>query len=133
MASRLNSNVPSRTISFAARSSMPKVKLASLEPSETRFAPASASAAGETGLGKHVHRLRNRRAEGAHGFDVGQARRIKNIGAGLLEGLQPPDRVVEVGAAVEKILGPRGKDEIVLQERAASTAAATRSTACENS
>ena len=55
--------------------------------------------------------LRHRRADRAHGGQVGQARRHEHVGAGLLEGLQALDHVVEIGLAAEEALGPRGERE----------------------
>jgi hypothetical protein len=36
---------------------------------------------------------------------------LAQAGVGGLERLEPADRVVEVGPAVEKVLGPRGEQE----------------------
>ena len=58
-----------------------------------------------------VDRLRQRRAHRAHRREVGQARREQHVGAGLLEGLQPRDRVVEVRVAAQEVLRPRGQRE----------------------
>ena len=42
----------------------------------------------------------------------GKARRINNIGAGFGEGLQAADGVVEIWAAMKKILGSGGENEV---------------------
>jgi hypothetical protein len=47
----------------------------------------------------------------AHGGEVGQARRHQHVGAGLLEGLQPLDDVVEIRVAAQEALGARGQHE----------------------
>ena len=62
-----------------------------------------------------------------------KARRIEHVGAGLLERLQPLDRVVEVRPAHRKFSARAVKTKSCFSARAASAAAATRSTACENS
>ena len=54
------------------------------------------------GLGHDIDRLAHRRTDGRHRLDVTEAWRIEHVGTGLLEGLQPLDRVVDVG------LAPRG-------------------------
>ena len=54
-----------------------------------------------------------------HGLDdppdvlrAGQPRRVQDVGAGALIGLEPRDRVVEVGAAVQIVLGARGQHQL---------------------
>ena len=83
------------------------------EPRLMRLTPAAdehrdARAAGQR---EHVDRPGDRRADRADVLDVAQARRVEHVGAGLLEGLQPRDRVVEVGAAVQEVLGARRERE----------------------
>ena len=58
-----------------------------------------------------------------------QARREQNIGASLLIGLQPLDRVLQIAPPMQEILGPRRQHEIPAGSRAASAAARTRSVA----
>jgi hypothetical protein len=75
-------------------------------PSEMRLMPAMArSAMVKPGSGHDIDRLADRRTHGADGLDIAQPRRVKHIGAGLLEGLQPLDRVVEIRLAPQEILG----------------------------
>ena len=80
-----------------------------------RLTPAAASSGCGEGLAAHahheIHRLRERRAHGAHGGEVRQPRREQHVGAGALEGLQAPHRIVKIGAAVQEILGARGEGE----------------------
>ena len=95
---------------------MPKAKVVSFEPSEMRRTPASDSAATvKAGTTSTLTGSRHRRADCFHRLDLGQAGRVEHVRAGLLEGLQPLDRVVEIGPAPQEILGPRGEDEIALQ------------------
>ena len=116
MPARVKPKVPSRSISRDAFSIMPKAKVVSFEPSEMRLTPASrerltvkaGTASTLTGLDTDEQIVFDR-------LDVGDARRIEHVGAGHLEGLQPPDRVVEVRTAPQKILGARGEDEVALQ------------------
>ena len=58
-----------------------------------------------------VDRLGHRRADRAHGVEVGQRRREQHVGAGRLVRLQARDRVGEVGLAAEEVLGARGDRE----------------------
>src|SRR5207245_9234634 len=53
-----------------------------------------------------VHRSLHRRGDVADRGQVPYPGRIEHVGAGLLEGLQPLDRVVQVEATVQQILGP---------------------------
>ena len=80
-----------------------------------RLTPAAASSGCGEGLAAHahheIHRLRERRAHGAHRGEVRQPRREQHVGAGALEGLQAPHRIVKIGAAVQEILGARGEGE----------------------
>ena len=69
---------------------------------------------GDGGVGRAHHdvqRLAHRTDDGADRRDVAKARRVEHVRAGLLEGLQPPDRVVEVEPPVQQVLRPRGQHE----------------------
>ena len=55
--------------------------------------------------------LLERRAHRAHRREVRQAGREQHVGAGALVGLQASDRVVEIGAAVQIVLGARSERE----------------------
>jgi len=56
---------------------------------------------------EYVERTVDRTQDRAHLLDAAQPRRKEDIGAGLLIGLQPRDRVIEVVAAVRVVLRPR--------------------------
>ena len=81
----------------------------------TRRTPAAASSATEndfpgiptmkfTGFDTELHTVRT-------ASRVGNAGREQHVGAGAFVGLQAPDGVVEVGAAMEEVLGARGQRE----------------------
>ena len=82
-------------------------------PTLTRCAPASTrSAKVRAGPeGEHVDRLRQRAAHGTDLVERRQAGRVEHVRAGGLEGLEPGDRVVEVGLAPDVVLGARGERE----------------------
>ena len=106
-------NVPCSRTSLAARRNAPSAVLKKPEPRLTRRTPAadSSSTLGRAGQREHVDRLRDRRADRADVVDVAQPRRIEHVGARLVEGLQPLDRVVEVAAAVQVVLRARRERE----------------------
>ena len=60
---------------------------------------------------------------------VAQAGRVEHVGAGLLVGLQPGDRVRQVRPSVQVVLGAGGEHEGTRPAWAACAAAATRSAA----
>ena len=77
----------------------------------------------DAGRGELAHRRRARIGEHVDGpadlghdaadvLDPRQAGRVEHVGAGLAVGAQAGDRVVEVVAAVEVVLGARGEDEV---------------------
>ena len=47
----------------------------------------------------------------AHGLQIAEPRRVKHVGAGLLEGLQAFDGIVQIGPTADQILGTRNKRE----------------------
>ncbi len=61
---------------------------------------------------EHVHRLRGDSAhDRVDGIHVGQTRRVEHVGAGLCERDEAPDRVVDILATVQEIIGsPREHD-----------------------
>jgi hypothetical protein len=64
------------------------------------------------GMGHHdIDRLGYRRDHRADRLQILEAGRIEHVGPGLLECLQPPDRGVDVGTAVDQLLGPRGQNK----------------------
>ena len=63
------------------------------------------------GHGEHVDRAVHLAGHLADVLDAAQAGGVQDIGAGLLIGLQPGDRVGEVSPAVQVVLGPAGQDE----------------------
>ena len=84
--------------------------------------------AGIGGAHHHVDRLAHRRDHGADGGEVSHAGRVEHVGAGLLEGLQAADGVVEI-AAVQGFSARAVSMKGTGSGRATSTAACTRSTA----
>ena len=77
--------------------------------------------------------LRQRRTDRAHRREIGQAGREQHVGARLLEGLQAPDRVVQIGLPRRKFSARAVSMKWNGSSRAAATAAATRSVAREKS
>jgi len=61
--------------------------------------------------GENVDGLRDRVAQGADLLDGSQPRRIQDVGAGLLERLEPPDRVGKVGVVADVVLRTGGERE----------------------
>ncbi len=88
----------------------------SAPPRLTRRTPAAASSDELHRAGaradQHVDRLRrhrlHHRADRRH---VGQQRGIEHVGPGLGEGDEAADRVVEIGAAVQEIVGAPGQQD----------------------
>src|ERR1051326_192023 len=90
---------------------------------ETRQRPADAQpldpdrfhfGGGERGIGgahHHIERLAARLHYDAHGGEIAQPGRIEHIRPGLLERLQAPNGVVEVGPAADQVLGPGDEGE----------------------
>ena len=126
-------NVPCSRTSRAARRRVPRAawtkplprlmrRTPAAERTSTLGAPGSASTF--TGLDRAPQTVRCPRSRAS--------RAIEHVGAGLLEGLQPLDRVVEIVAAVEVVLGAGGQRERERSAAAASTPAAMRSTAWES-
>src|SRR5581483_10789386 len=82
------------------------------ERAEGDAAEAAAEAdALDAGGGEDVDGLAERGADLAHRRDIAQARRVEDVGPRLLEGLKAADRVLEIGPAMEEILGARRQRE----------------------
>ena len=82
-------------------------------PIETRCTPGLAELGDRRHAGKHQHvdREVDRADDGADVLDRAQSRRVERVGPGLLVGLKPRDRVVEVGVTAQQVLRPRGQRE----------------------
>src|SRR5215831_9619232 len=65
----------------------------------------------EAAAGEDVDRLRDSAANGFDRIERRQTGRIEHVGAGLLEGLEALDGVVEVLPAMQEILGARRQGE----------------------
>src|SRR4029077_741455 len=63
------------------------------------------------GAHDHVEGLRHGGDDLTDGREVAQPRRVEHVGARLGESLQALDRIVEVAAPVEEVLGARGEGE----------------------
>ena len=83
-------------------------------------------------MGEHVDRLDVASQTARDLIGVPEPRGVQHIGSSALVGLQPRDRVVEVGVAPDVVLRSPGEREREARRRAASTAAATRSAACSS-
>src|SRR5207245_4686918 len=58
-----------------------------------------------------VDRLRDRRADLAHGLEIRQPGREQHVGARALEGLQALDGVLQIGIAAQEVFRTRGEGE----------------------
>jgi hypothetical protein len=61
--------------------------------------------------GQHVDRAVDLADDPADVLETAQAGGVEHVGARLLVGLQPRDRVGQVGPAVQVVLGAGGEDE----------------------
>ncbi len=105
---------PSSRSSPAACTTAPSAAYANAPPTETRATPTDASSRdGRRAREREdVDRQLDRLDDAADVVELGQPRRVEHIGAGLLIGAQALDRVVEVGATVQVVLGARGQHEV---------------------
>jgi len=51
----------------------------------------------------------------SNGPEVTKTRSIEDVGTGLFEGLQSPDRVIQIGAPPKEVLTPRRQHEFMRQ------------------
>ena len=100
--------------SSAASTSAASAAKANAPPTEIRATPSAASSATVGGArhGEHVDRPVDRRDDLPDVLGARQPGREQHVGAGLLVGLQPGDRVGQVVAAADVVLGPRGEHQL---------------------
>ncbi len=104
--------------SFVSRAPFMKAASASRDrapPTLRRLTPTAFIYAAESeGSAALITTLSGLPTEEATSFMVARSRksrRVEHVGSRLLEGLQAPDRVVEVGPAADQVLGPRDEGE----------------------
>ena len=113
--SRTHVNPPASFISRAPLRNAARARRDSAPPTLMRLTPASASwawvMAGSAALITTFSGLPTARTTVRIVGMIAKPRRVEHVRAGLFEGLQPPDRVVEVEAPVQEVLRPRGQHE----------------------
>ena len=95
------------------------VARARLEPREIPGHPGRGQLVpGDRGEGpghQGVDRDRHRGADPAQPVHVGRQGEVQGVGSGRLEGLEPPDALVEIVGTVEHPVGPGQQHEVVVE------------------
>ncbi len=128
-----SSNLPSSSICFADRMTAPQPTRASVPPTLMRRTPIAAmSATVKPAIRRHQQVDRFRRNRLHHRLDLlagPDARRIKAIRPGVGIGLEPLDRLIEIGAADAESIPPAGEHRRRPALSIAARAARIRATA----
>ena len=107
----------------------PRTRTRRRSRSARRRPRASSATGGASRQREDVHRPRTAATTARMSSSDRRPGRVEHVGAGLLVGAQPRDRVVEVVAAVEVVLGARGEHERPRPRARPRAAAATRAAA----
>ena len=107
---------PARVLHLAraldeCRQRQSRQRAADADALDARLGELSGRERGIGGAHHDIERLAHRRGDRADRREVAQAGGVEDVGAGLVEGLQPADGVVEVDAPVQQVLRPRRQHE----------------------